>query len=78
MLVVFGLGLALAFVSGDARFLLLKNSFVTGAVGLMFLATALLRHAADAGGDAELQPGAGSEFRRERTTRIRGSGTATG
>ncbi len=41
MLVVFGLGLALAFVSGDARFLLLRGSFVTAAVGLTFLATAV-------------------------------------
>ena len=41
MLLVFGIGLALAFVSGDPRFLLLKDSFVTGAVGLTFLVTAL-------------------------------------
>ena len=41
MLVVFGLGLVLALVSGDARFLLLKNSVVTGATGLVFLTTAL-------------------------------------
>jgi hypothetical protein len=39
MLVVFGLSLVLAFVSGDPRFLLLKGSIVTGAVGLTFLAT---------------------------------------
>lgn len=42
MLVVFGLGLILSFVSGDPRFLLLKDSFVTGAVGLTFLATVLV------------------------------------
>jgi hypothetical protein len=29
MLLVFGIGLALAFMSGDARFLLLKGSIVT-------------------------------------------------
>jgi hypothetical protein len=39
MLVVFGVSLLLAFVSGDPRFLLLKGSLVTGAVGLTFLAT---------------------------------------
>lgn len=42
MLVVFGLGLLLAVVSGDARFLLLKNSIVTGVVGLVFLASTVL------------------------------------
>lgn len=41
MLLVFGLGLALSFIAGDPRFLLLKASFVTAAVGLTFLATAI-------------------------------------
>lgn len=41
MLLVFGIGLALTFVSGDPRFLLVKESFVTGAVGLAFLVSAL-------------------------------------
>lgn len=41
MLVVFAVGLALAFVGGDPRFLLLKDSFVTGAVGLTFVVTTL-------------------------------------
>lgn len=40
MLLVFGLGLVLSFVSGDPRFLVVKESFVTGAVGLTFLITA--------------------------------------
>lgn len=44
MLVVFGLGLILSFVSGDPRFLLLKESFVTGAVGITFLVTAVVGH----------------------------------
>jgi hypothetical protein len=44
MLIVFGLGLILTFVSGDPRFLLLKESFVTGAVGLTFLVTAVVGH----------------------------------
>ncbi|HEU0087489.1 MAG TPA: VC0807 family protein [Pseudonocardiaceae bacterium] len=37
MLVVFGLGLALAFISGDPRLLLLKHSVISGAVGIAFL-----------------------------------------
>ncbi len=41
MLLVFGLGLVLAFVAGDPRFLLLKASFVTGSVGLAFLGSAV-------------------------------------
>ncbi|RTL66558.1 MAG: hypothetical protein EKK42_17065 [Pseudonocardiaceae bacterium] len=40
MLVVFGLSLALTLISGDEHFFLLKNSIVTGAVGITFLATA--------------------------------------
>ncbi|BCJ37389.1 hypothetical protein Athai_48920 [Actinocatenispora thailandica] len=38
-LAVFGVGLALAFVGGDARFLLWKDSAATGAVGMVFLAS---------------------------------------
>lgn len=38
-LAVFGVGLALAFVGGDARFLLWKDSAATGAVGVVFLAS---------------------------------------
>jgi hypothetical protein len=41
MLLVFGLGLALSFIAGDPRFLLVKASFVTAAVGLTFLVTAI-------------------------------------
>jgi hypothetical protein len=41
MLGVFGLGLALAFVGGDPRFLLVKDSFGTALVGLVFLASLL-------------------------------------
>jgi hypothetical protein len=41
MLVVFGSGLVLAFVSGDPRWLPLRGSIVTGAVGLTFLATTI-------------------------------------
>ena len=40
MLIVFGLGLVLSFLTGDPRFLLVVKSAVTGAVGLVFLVTA--------------------------------------
>ena len=42
MLIVFGLGLALSFVTGDARYLLLVKSLTTGVVGLFFLGTVVL------------------------------------
>jgi len=41
MLLVYGIGLLLAFVSGDPRMLLLKSSLVTAAVGAVFLVTAV-------------------------------------
>ena len=41
MLTVFGLGLVLAFVDGDPRFLLVTDSFTTALVGLVFLASLL-------------------------------------
>ncbi|GAA4884611.1 VC0807 family protein [Actinomycetospora straminea] len=41
MLTVFGVGLALAFVDGDPRFLLVTDSLTTGLVGLVFLASLL-------------------------------------
>ncbi|WP_433557753.1 VC0807 family protein [Pseudonocardia xinjiangensis] len=42
MLLVYGIGLLLAFVSGDPKALLLKSSLVTAAVGAVFLVTAIL------------------------------------
>jgi len=39
MLIIFGLGFALVFVSGDPRFLLLKHSITGGAVAIAFLAS---------------------------------------
>lgn len=41
MLTVFGVGLLATFLSGDARFLLLKDSGVTAGVGLVFLLSAV-------------------------------------
>lgn len=40
MLLVYGVGLVLALATGDARTLLLRDSFVTASVGLVFLVTA--------------------------------------
>ena len=65
MLVVFGLGVLLAFVSGDARFLLLKNSFVTGAVGLVFLATVLWGTPLSVAASQSFQPARRDEIRRD-------------
>lgn len=39
LLGVFGVGLGLSFVTGDARFLLVKDSFTTAVAGLIFLGT---------------------------------------
>lgn len=43
MVVVFGLGVLFAVIGGDVRFLLLKDSATTGAVGLTFLVTTAFR-----------------------------------
>lgn len=43
MLSVWGIGLLLSFVSGDARFILAKDSVPTGLAGLIFLGTAVAR-----------------------------------
>jgi hypothetical protein len=65
MLIVFGLGVLLAFVSGDARFLLLKNSIVTGAVGLVFLATTLWGRPLSLAASQSFQPARREEIRRD-------------
>lgn len=43
MLLVWGVGLGLSFLAGDARFLLLKDSVTTAAVGAAFLVSILAR-----------------------------------
>ena len=68
MLVVFGIGLVLAFVSGDPRFLLLKNSIVTGAVGLVFLVTTLWGRPLSLAASQSFQPARREEIRREYDT----------
>jgi Protein of unknown function (DUF3159) len=44
MVVVFGVSLALSFLTGDARFMLMKGSITAAAVGIMFLVMAALGH----------------------------------
>jgi hypothetical protein len=68
MLVVFGLGVLLALVSGDARFLLLKNSIVTGSLGLLFLATAFWGTPLSLAASQSFQPARRAEIRREYDT----------
>jgi hypothetical protein len=64
MLVVFGIGLVLALVSGDARFLLLKNSIVSGVIGLVFLATTLFGTPLTLAASQSFQPARKAEIRR--------------
>jgi len=42
MLLVYGIGLVLALVTGDERILLLKGSLITGSIGAVFLVTAII------------------------------------
>jgi hypothetical protein len=44
MTIMFGLGLGLAFLTGDPRFLLVKDSITTAVVGVSFLVMAALGH----------------------------------
>jgi hypothetical protein len=68
MLVVFGIGLVLAFVSGDPRFLLLKNSVVTGVLGLVFLGTTLFGTPLTLAASQSFQPTRKAELRYEYDT----------
>jgi hypothetical protein len=61
MLVSFLVGLGLAFVSGDPRFLLLKDSVLTGTIGICFLvSTAVGRPLTLAAGQSWGEGGSGS------------------
>ncbi|MFD1532151.1 VC0807 family protein [Pseudonocardia aurantiaca] len=62
MLVVFGLGVLLALVTGDAEFVLLKNSIITGAVGLVFLATSLVGRPLTLAASKSFQPERAAEI----------------
>ena len=44
MVVAFGVSLALSFLTGDARFVLIKGSIIGAAVGITFLVMAALGH----------------------------------
>lgn len=68
MLVVFGIGVLLALVSGDARFLLLKNSIVTGAVGLVFLGSVLGGTPLSLAAAQSFQPGRREQIRHDFAT----------
>ena len=68
MLLVFGLGVLLALVGGDARFLLLKNSFVTGAVGVLFLVSLWWRTPLALAASQSFQPERYAHLRREYDT----------
>ena len=68
MLVVFGIGLILAFASGDPRFLLLKNSVVTGVLGLVFLGTTLFGTPLTLAASQSFQPARKAELRDEYDT----------
>ena len=68
MLVVFGIGLVLALVSGDPRFLLLKNSVVTGVLGLVFLGTTLFGTPLTLAASQSFQPARKAELRQEYDT----------
>jgi hypothetical protein len=65
MLIVFGIGVLLAFVSGDARFLLLKNSVVSGVVGLVFLGSVLVGTPLTLAASQSFQPARRADIRRE-------------
>ena len=63
MLVLFGLGLVLALVSGDPRFFLLKNSIITGTIGLVFLGTTLFGTPLTLAASQSFQPDRKAEIR---------------
>jgi hypothetical protein len=68
VLVAFGIGTVLTLVSGDTRFLLLKNSFTTGAVGLVFLATVRWGRPLTLAAAETFNPARAAEFRRQYRT----------
>ena len=68
MLVVYGLSAGLALARGDAHFLVLKNSFITGALGVGFLATARFGTPLTLAAEESFQPAHRDEIRREYDT----------
>lgn len=64
MLAVFGVGLALAFVSTDPRLMILKDSAGTGVVGLLFLATTVFGRPLTLEAQKSWSPGEAAEIDR--------------
>lgn len=64
MLGVFGVGLALAFIGGSPRFLLLKDSFTTAVIGLVFLSSLVGRRPLTLSAAQSWRPGHGEELER--------------
>lgn len=62
ILIIFGLGLALVFVSGDPRFLLLKHSITGGAVGIAFLVSIVAGRPLTLAAAQSWQPGEAQEL----------------
>ena len=68
MLVLFGFGVVLALLTGDVRILLLKNSFVTAALGLLFLGTVVWGTPLTLAASQSFQPARREELRHEYDT----------
>lgn len=64
MLAEFGVGLAFALLSGDARFLVAKESFSTAVAGLIFLGTCVVGRPMIWHGAARFRPGGRGELER--------------
>ena len=68
MLVLFGFGVVLALLTGDVRILLLKNSFVTAALALVFLGTVVWGTPLTLAASQSFQPARREELRHEYDT----------
>jgi hypothetical protein len=69
MLLIYGIGLVLAITTGDPRILLLKSSFVTGAVALVFIGTAAFgRKPLTLSAQQSFMPAKAAEFEEEYNT----------
>lgn len=66
MLLVYGLGLALALLTGDERILLLKGSLITGSIGAVFLITGIIgKRPLTLAASQSFQPGRAAEIAEE-------------
>lgn len=69
MLLVWGVGLGLSFLAGDARFLLLKDSVTTAAVGIAFLVSILAHRPLTLAAAKSWNPAGAAEIEHLFTTR---------